>query len=191
LRNADIKRDCRNPCNINLSVSSLLRFKNWSYVEQALAYRISWEMYTPYTGDNGMLLHNIYGKLTMVKLKSSRLSYETFVSSARFRLYPEQERLYPLDDWPRCNREFGYRGRQHNYISETYRFSNKKNYSMVKIWSVRWQLSTYFLRSKNSFWGSWTCWIGIVNNSESKFCILMTNIKIFPEPQDESPSKLA
>jgi hypothetical protein len=62
-----------------LSVSSLLRLKNWSYVEQALAYRISWEMYTPYAGDSGMLLH-IYEKLTMVKLKSSRLSYKWVVS---------------------------------------------------------------------------------------------------------------
>jgi hypothetical protein len=77
--NTDIKRDCRNPCNINLSVSSLLRFKNWSYVEQSLAYRISWEMYTPYAGDSGMLLH-MYGKLIMVKLKSSRLSYNWVVS---------------------------------------------------------------------------------------------------------------
>jgi hypothetical protein len=36
-------------------------------------------MYTPYAGDNGMLLH-IYGKLTMVKLKSSSLSYNEVVS---------------------------------------------------------------------------------------------------------------
>jgi hypothetical protein len=79
LRNTDIKRDCRNSCNINLSVSSLLRLKKWSYVEQALAYPISWEMYTPYAGDSGMLLH-IYGKLAMVKLKPSLLSYNWVVS---------------------------------------------------------------------------------------------------------------
>ena len=60
-------------------LSLVLRLKNWSYVEQALAYRISWEMYTPYVGDSGMLLH-IYGKLTMVKLKSSCLSYNWVVS---------------------------------------------------------------------------------------------------------------
>jgi hypothetical protein len=44
-------------------------------VEQTLAYRISWEIYTPYTGDSGMLLHT-YGK----KLKSSCLSYNWVVS---------------------------------------------------------------------------------------------------------------
>jgi hypothetical protein len=74
-----IETDCRNPCNINLSVSSLLRLKNWSYVGQALAYRISWEIYTPYAGDSGMLLH-VYGKLTMAKSKSSRFSYNWVVS---------------------------------------------------------------------------------------------------------------
>jgi hypothetical protein len=52
-----------------LSVSSLLRLKNWWYVEQALAYRISWEMYTPYAGDSGMLLHingNLYRMSTSI-----------------------------------------------------------------------------------------------------------------------------
>jgi hypothetical protein len=43
-------------------------------VEQALAYRISSEIYAPYAGDIGMLLH-VYGKLTMAKLESSGLSY--------------------------------------------------------------------------------------------------------------------
>jgi hypothetical protein len=36
-------------------------------------------MYTPYVGDSGVLLHT-YGKLTMVKLKSSGLSYNWVVS---------------------------------------------------------------------------------------------------------------
>jgi hypothetical protein len=63
----------------SMILNCLLRFKNWSYVEQALAYWISWEMYTPYAGDDGMLLH-IYGKFTMVKLKSSRLPYNWVVS---------------------------------------------------------------------------------------------------------------
>ena len=44
-----------------------------------LAYRISWKRYTPYTGDSRMLLH-VYGKLTMAKSKSSRLSYNWVVS---------------------------------------------------------------------------------------------------------------
>jgi hypothetical protein len=46
--------------------------KSW-YVPQALKYRINWEIYTPYAGAAGMLLH-INGKLTMGKLKSSLLS---------------------------------------------------------------------------------------------------------------------
>jgi hypothetical protein len=31
--------------------------QNWQYVEQVFTYRISWEIYTPYAGDSGMLLH--------------------------------------------------------------------------------------------------------------------------------------
>jgi hypothetical protein len=38
-----------------LSVDCLA--KNWSYVEQALAYRISCDIYTPYAGEAGILLH--------------------------------------------------------------------------------------------------------------------------------------
>jgi hypothetical protein len=53
--------------------------ENWLYVEQALAYQIIWEIYTPYAGDSGMLLQ-VYGKLTMAKLKSIRLSYNWVVS---------------------------------------------------------------------------------------------------------------
>jgi hypothetical protein len=74
-----MKRDCRNPCIINLSFSSLHWLKNWSYEEQVLTYRICCERYTQYAGDSGMLLQ-VYGKLTMTKLKSSRLSYNWVVS---------------------------------------------------------------------------------------------------------------
>jgi hypothetical protein len=71
--------NCRNSCIINLSVSSLPRLENWLHEEQALAYRISWETYTPYACDSGMLLQ-VYGKLTMAKLKSSRLTYNWVVN---------------------------------------------------------------------------------------------------------------
>jgi hypothetical protein len=69
-----IKQDCRNSYKFNSSVSSLLRLKNWSYAEQALAYQISGEICTSYAGESGMLLH-VYGKLEVAKLKSSCLSY--------------------------------------------------------------------------------------------------------------------
>ena len=49
-----------------------LSMKFW-WEPQALAYRINWEIYTPYAGAAGMLLH-INGKFTMEKLKSSLLS---------------------------------------------------------------------------------------------------------------------
>ena len=41
LRKAACNRDSYNPCDINLFVSRQPRTKNWSYVEQALAYRTS------------------------------------------------------------------------------------------------------------------------------------------------------
>jgi hypothetical protein len=72
-------RDCRNPCIINLSLSSPPQLENWLYVEQALAYWISWEIYTSFAGDSGVLLH-VFGKVTMAKFKSSRLSYNSVVS---------------------------------------------------------------------------------------------------------------
>jgi hypothetical protein len=37
----DAKQDYKNPCNINLFVGRLSRFKNWSYAEQALAFQIN------------------------------------------------------------------------------------------------------------------------------------------------------
>jgi hypothetical protein len=43
-KKAACKRDCRNPCDINLFVSRLPRIENRSNVEQALAYRISCEI---------------------------------------------------------------------------------------------------------------------------------------------------
>ena len=48
-------------------------YKKSLYLEQTLAYRINWEINTPYAGDSGILL-SINGKLTIEKLKSSRLS---------------------------------------------------------------------------------------------------------------------
>jgi hypothetical protein len=44
-----------------------------SYLDLHLEYRINWEIYTPYAGAAGMLLH-MNGKFTMGKLKSSLLS---------------------------------------------------------------------------------------------------------------------
>jgi hypothetical protein len=58
-------------------VSSLPRFEKSSYAKHALAYLINWETYT--TGESGMLLHR-KGKLTIVKSKSSRLSYSEVAS---------------------------------------------------------------------------------------------------------------
>jgi hypothetical protein len=54
--------ETRNPCNINVTllVSRMPRIKNWWYVEQALAYRISCGIYTPYAGDDGILLQYIH-----------------------------------------------------------------------------------------------------------------------------------
>ena len=74
MQNDDFKRDSLQPCNINLFVSSLPRFEKPSYAKHALAYRINWEIYTLEAGESGMLLHR-KGKLTIAKLKSSRLSY--------------------------------------------------------------------------------------------------------------------
>lgn len=48
-------------------------FKKCSNVEYARAYRINWKIKTPYAGNWGILLHK-YEKLTIDKLKSSRLS---------------------------------------------------------------------------------------------------------------------
>ena len=56
LRNAAFKLDCWNPYNKYLFASSLPRFKNRSYAEQALAYRINWATFTQYAGDDGILL---------------------------------------------------------------------------------------------------------------------------------------
>jgi hypothetical protein len=53
--------------------SNPLSRKSW-WERQALEYRINWEIYTPYAGAAGLLLH-INGKFTMEKLKSSLLSY--------------------------------------------------------------------------------------------------------------------
>jgi hypothetical protein len=63
----------RNPWFSNFLVSSNpLSRKSW-LEQQALEYRIIWEIYTPYAGAAGRLLH-INGKFTMGKLKSSLLS---------------------------------------------------------------------------------------------------------------------
>ena len=51
---------------INLLVNNLLRFRNCSYVEHALAYRINRDIYTPFAGDEGKSLHN-QGNLTIEK----------------------------------------------------------------------------------------------------------------------------
>jgi len=50
-----------------LDNSNFLSRKSW-YEPQALEYRINWDIYTPYAGAVGMLLH-INGKFTMRKLK--------------------------------------------------------------------------------------------------------------------------
>jgi hypothetical protein len=66
---------------MSLSVSSLSRLKNWSYVEYALAYRISWDIYihTPWrcAGDSGMLLH-IHGKLTIADIPLYTMSIDGY-----------------------------------------------------------------------------------------------------------------
>jgi hypothetical protein len=61
--------------------TKLARFFNFTFryiddvlsLNNSLEYRIIWEIYTPYAGTAGMLLH-INGKFTMGKLKSSLLS---------------------------------------------------------------------------------------------------------------------
>ena len=45
-----------------------------NYTEDALAYRMICETYTPYSGDDDIYALHKYGKLTIEKLKSSRLS---------------------------------------------------------------------------------------------------------------------
>jgi hypothetical protein len=51
------KRDCRKFYNIYFFVSRPPRIKKWSYVEHALAYRISCGILTPNADDDGILLH--------------------------------------------------------------------------------------------------------------------------------------
>ena len=61
------------PCFNSLEVKMDPLYKKSLYLEQTLAYRINIEINTPYAGDSGILL-SINVKLTIEKLKSSRLS---------------------------------------------------------------------------------------------------------------------
>jgi hypothetical protein len=49
-----------------------------SFTEHAREYRINSQIYTPIAGESGISLHR-KGKLTIAKLKSSRLSYNVVV----------------------------------------------------------------------------------------------------------------
>ena len=63
----------QNPCLISLFVSSLCLLTKLEYVWHILLILMSYEIYTPYVGLAGMLLH-MYGKLTILKSKLSLLS---------------------------------------------------------------------------------------------------------------------
>jgi hypothetical protein len=51
-------------------VATMKHSKWWLQLNQAMKYRINWEIYTQYAGAAGLLLH-INGKFTMGKFKSS------------------------------------------------------------------------------------------------------------------------
>jgi hypothetical protein len=63
----------RNPLFSSFLVSSHPLSRKSLWEPQALEYRNNWEIYTPYAGAAGVLLH-MNGKFTMGKLKSSLLS---------------------------------------------------------------------------------------------------------------------
>ena len=75
LSSDDFNLTNRNPWfrNFLILVSTNPLSKKYRYEPLSLEYRINWEIYTPYAGAAGILLH-INGKFTMRKLKSSLLS---------------------------------------------------------------------------------------------------------------------